>query len=260
MHKDRFLTRLSSGAFVAVVATGGVLFINGVSDATPPVGVRQVMATSTSTTTTLSSSVSSVTQGEEVTLTATVTPSAAAGMVQFKNGVDNLGNSVTVKDGTAMATISTSTLTPGTHSLTAVFTPSDPATYSSSTSTAVSLDVKAPTGATTTTPQATVLTQSTASIELLSLFEIELAAKLTEAATGEPLVGRRVDFYGADQELCQASTDVYGWARCSEAENFGPQTAKEILTGYDAVFSGDGEYGPSTQHASATIGTGRPKP
>lgn len=258
MHKDRFLTRLSSGAFVVVVATGGVLFINGVSDATPPVGVRQVMATSTSTTT-LSSSVSSVTQGEEVTLTATVTPSAA-GTVQFKDGVDNLVNSVTVKDGIAMATISTSTLAPGTHSLTAVFTPSDPATYSSSTSAAVSLDVKAPTGATTTTPQATVLTQSTASIELLSLFEVELAAKLTEAATGEPLVGRRVDFYGADQELCQASTDVYGWARCSQAENFGPQAAKEILTGYDAVFSGDREYGPSTQHASATIGTGRPKP
>lgn len=256
MHKDGFLTRLSSGAFVVAVVAGGVLFIHGVSDATPPISVSQVMAT---TTTKLAPSASSVTQGEEVTLTATVTPSAAAGNVQFKDGDANLGNPVPVENGIARTTISTSTLTPGTHLLTAAFTPSDVATYSSSTSMPVSLEVRAPNGA-TTTPQDTILSQSTGSIELLSLSEVELSAKLTDATTGEPVVGRRVDFSGAGKELCQASTDIHGFARCSGTENFGLQTVREVVSGFDAVFSGDKEFAPSHQHASATIGTGDPQP
>ncbi|MEU1230839.1 Ig-like domain-containing protein [Streptomyces sp. NPDC005828] len=78
--------------------------------------------------------------GSPVTLTATVTPSGAAGTVQFKDGSADLGTPVTVNGGTA--TLTTSNLTAGTHALTAVFTPAN-ASYNGSTSTAVSYEVKA---------------------------------------------------------------------------------------------------------------------
>jgi Bacterial Ig-like domain (group 3) len=196
-----------------------------------------------------------------VTLTATITPTAAAGTVQFKDGTADLGNRP-VSNGTA--SISTSMLAVGSHQLTAVFTPTNPAAYARSTSPAVTVVVTAPTAAATgpqmISPRETILTQSTGSMDLLPLPKVDFAAKLTDAATGEPVVARRIDFYGGGQELCQAPTDRYGCARCSAAENFGTQTANEIVAGYDAVFSGDREYDSSQQHASATIGTNHSKP
>ncbi|MEU8619750.1 Ig-like domain repeat protein [Streptomyces sp. NPDC048623] len=77
--------------------------------------------------------------GSPVTLTATVTPSGAAGTVQFKDGSADFGTPVTVNGGTA--TLTTSNLTAGTHALTAVFTP-DSASYNGSTSAAVSYEIK----------------------------------------------------------------------------------------------------------------------
>ncbi|MGH3693136.1 MAG: Ig-like domain-containing protein [Pseudonocardiaceae bacterium] len=69
-----------------------------------------------------------------VTLTASVTPSVAAGSVQFKDGATDLGIPVTVSNGTASAT--TSTLSGGSHLLTAVFGPdpkaADPAAFGAS--------------------------------------------------------------------------------------------------------------------------------
>jgi hypothetical protein len=59
--------------------------------------------------------------GSSVTLTATVTPTAATGSVQFKDGGANLGAPVAVSGGTAV--LVTSALTVGAHSLTAQFTP-----------------------------------------------------------------------------------------------------------------------------------------
>jgi hypothetical protein len=53
-------------------------------------------------------------------LTATITPSTAAGSVQFTNGTTPLGNPVRVAGGTASIT---PTLPVGIHLLTAVFTP-----------------------------------------------------------------------------------------------------------------------------------------
>jgi hypothetical protein len=81
-----------------------------------------------------------VAQGFPVTLTATITPSTAAGTVQFKDGTTDIGPSVMVSNnGTASGY--TSLLAPGSHQLTAVFTPADPATFSMSTSPAVPLTV-----------------------------------------------------------------------------------------------------------------------
>lgn len=256
MRQNGFLIWLSSGAFVATVAAGAALLTEGVSNAIPPTSLRQVMATSTPTVT-LSPSASSVYQGELVTLTATISP-ATAGDVQFRDGSTNLGDPVPVNNGTAMAILQTSMLTVSTHLLTAVFTPTT-AGSSSTTSTAVPLEVRAPSGA-TTTRQATILTQSKGSIDAVPPPDVELAATLTQATTGQAVTGRTIKFYGGDQLLCQATTDATGLAQCSGAENLGTQTAKEVVAGYDAVFTGDAEYGPSSQHTSATVGTAPPKP
>lgn len=87
-------------------------------------------------------------EGTVQTLTATVSPSAAAGLVQFKDRTNHIGSPVPVSNGTARAT---ATLAVGTHSLTAVFTSTNPSMFASSTSAAVSYVVNAPTGAMATT-------------------------------------------------------------------------------------------------------------
>ena len=80
------------------------------------------------------------TVGSAVTLTATVAPGTAAGSVGFGDGSTSLGT-VPVKSG--KATLTTTTLALGDHSLTASFTPTDSAKYTSSTSAAVSLTLVA---------------------------------------------------------------------------------------------------------------------
>jgi hypothetical protein len=74
-----------------------------------------------------------------VLLKATVVPDSAAGMVQFQDGSTALGAPVPVVGGSAI--LLTSALTPGTHSLTAVFTPANPAAYGPSMSSAVPVTV-----------------------------------------------------------------------------------------------------------------------
>ncbi len=114
------------------------------SKSTSPVVVFMVTAppsTGPMTTNTVltTSSASPVTQGSPVTLIATVTPPAAAGTVQFKDGATNLGDPVTVSNGTASETTLISTV--GSRTLTAEFTPANPAMFSSSTSAPLMLTV-----------------------------------------------------------------------------------------------------------------------
>jgi len=77
---------------------------------------------SSTTTTTVTSTPNPSASGTPVTLTATVTPPAAGtptGTVTFKDGTTVLGTAPV--DGTGKATLTTSNLTPGTHSITAVY-------------------------------------------------------------------------------------------------------------------------------------------
>ena len=67
-----------------------------------------------------------------IILRATVTPPTAVGTVEFTDGTTALGAPVPVFGGTAA--LFTPTLTPGTHSLTATFTPTDPTTFTPSSS------------------------------------------------------------------------------------------------------------------------------
>ncbi len=84
------------------------------------------------------------------TLTATVRPSSIAGTVQFKDGSSNIGGPVAVSGGTAATT---TTLAPGNHSLTAIFTPTSLSDRDASTSPVISgvVNALAVVKATTTT-------------------------------------------------------------------------------------------------------------
>lgn len=94
----------------------------------------------TATTTSLAASSTSPGNGEQITLTATVTPANAAGSVGFFDGATSLGAPVPVgTDGTATAPFSSTV--PGPHSLTAKFEPTDPNAFAESTSSPVMVTV-----------------------------------------------------------------------------------------------------------------------
>jgi Bacterial Ig-like domain (group 3) len=88
-------------------------------------------ASKQATTTTLVASPVAGVVGQTETLTATESP-AVAGSVQFMDGATNIGSPVAVSAGVATTT---STFTLGSHSLSAVFTPTDTADNSGSTGT-----------------------------------------------------------------------------------------------------------------------------
>jgi Big-like domain-containing protein len=79
----------------------------------------QIVNAAAPTTTTLTSSLNPSIVGQAVTFTATVTGNAPTGTVQFKDGVTNLGSAVPLAGGAASFT--TSSLTQGSHSITAVY-------------------------------------------------------------------------------------------------------------------------------------------
>jgi Bacterial Ig-like domain (group 3) len=113
----------------------------------------QAGTTATATTTALEvTPVSPVPVGTTETLTAMVTPTPtgqpAVGSVQFQDATVSIGSPVAVSGATATIT---TTLSSGTHSLTAVFTPTDPRSFSRSVSSPVSYVVNAATGAVATT-------------------------------------------------------------------------------------------------------------
>jgi Bacterial Ig-like domain (group 3) len=95
--------------------------------------------TGQATTSTLRVFPSSAFEGIPAVLLANVAPRRAAGTVQFMNGSSPVGDPVQVAAGVALLI---TPLPQGAHSLTAVFTPTDAATYASSTSQPVSLTVK----------------------------------------------------------------------------------------------------------------------
>lgn len=144
MRSSRFPYWHAVRACTIPLAVGAaLLLLGGVANSAPLEGPTQTAdaAAPVATTTALTvSPVSPVAQSTRVTLTATITPATAVGTVQFKDLTTNIGNPVTVSNqGTASG--STSRLAPGLHSLTAVFTPADPAAFGPSMSSALPLTV-----------------------------------------------------------------------------------------------------------------------
>ncbi|MFJ4845268.1 MULTISPECIES: Ig-like domain-containing protein [unclassified Streptomyces] len=147
------------------------------------------------TTTTLAASPAGpVVEGSAVKLTATVAPAGAAGTVRFLDGATQVGSPVNVTSGTA--SLSTSALKVGTHSLKAAFTPANSAAYGASTSAVKSFVVKIK-------PPALVT-----------------AAKVTGTARVASTVTCSVSFRGA-------STVTYAWLR--DGKTYGGKTARTLV-------------------------------
>jgi len=102
-----------------------------------------ITAPAAATTTVLAATPISTATGDEVTLTATVSPASAAGTVAFFDGSTALGSAAIADGG---ATLKTTALSAGTHQLTASFTPQDSSAYTASSSAPITVTV---TGSTT---------------------------------------------------------------------------------------------------------------
>ena len=130
-----YVANLSSNSVtpitVATNTAGTAIPVGTTPSALAITPAAQVRATSTQLSVTPASPAAA---GTAETLTATVTPASAVGSVQFLDGVTPLGSPVTVTGGSA--SLST-TLASGTHSLSAVFTPTNPAAFTASTSNTV---------------------------------------------------------------------------------------------------------------------------
>lgn len=126
---------LEGGVFaVYTVGAGGA--VNAANEAYAEFSFAEEAAAGTTTTLSISPESTAV-AGSDVSLTATVSP-AAAGTVEFFDGSTSLGTADVSSD---TASITTTALAVGDHSLTAVFTPADETAYSSSTSDAVSYTI-----------------------------------------------------------------------------------------------------------------------
>ncbi|MGH3702225.1 MAG: Ig-like domain-containing protein [Pseudonocardiaceae bacterium] len=97
-------------------------------------------STGTTTTTTVRVVPNRAFQGIPVIRLANVAPRGAAGTVQFTDATTALGALVPVRGGQAF--LITTTLTTGTHTISAVFTPTNPTALAPSTSSPVSLTVQ----------------------------------------------------------------------------------------------------------------------
>ena len=202
---------LGAGALGSVVAGCGA-------------GGSTTASSSTATTVSLGSSTTSTTVGASVTLTAMVAPSAATGSVTFYNGTTVLG-SATFSSGTA--TLSTSFSTAQTASITAVY--SGDSSYAGSTSTALTITIKAVSGTTSTTTSLSVSTTATTVGSSVTL----TAMVTSTAATGT------VTFYNGTTSLGSATLSS---GISTLATSFSSAQTASIT----AVYGGDSTYATST--------------
>ena len=163
----------------------------------------------TTTTTTLTAAPSPAAAGAPVTLTATETPKTA-GSVLFKDGSHNLGSAVDV-DSNGVATKSVSTLSVGTHHLSATFTPTS-SSFTSSTGTTTEV--------VTSTAQASAMSISAPkSVTYGSHFHV--SGTLTDAKTSKGVSGEPVSLFerpkaGKPYKLVKkVTTDAKGGASVS---------------------------------------------
>src|SRR5207249_26237 len=102
-------------------------------------GIQQFVNQGTPTSTTVSSTPNTSTFGQSVTLTGTITGSDNGGTVTFMDGSTALNPGGAPLDSQGIATFSTSALSAGTHSITAVY--SGDTNYTTSTSPAITRTV-----------------------------------------------------------------------------------------------------------------------
>jgi hypothetical protein len=216
-----------SGIALLLVTLGSV-FATGCGST-----ASSISSSTTSTTTTLTASTATPVQGASVTLTASVSPSAATGTVTFYDGTASLGTG-TLSSGTA--TLSTSFSTTGTHTITATYGGSS--AYSSSTSSSTILTVSASSSLTSTTTSLASSNYSTTSGTALTL----TATVSPSAATGT------VAFYDTT-----TSTELGTGSLSSGTATLTTSLSAVETHAVDAVYSGDSTYATSTSSAISIV-------
>jgi hypothetical protein len=161
--------------------------------------------------------------GYAATLTTTVSPSGATGMVVFYDGTSGIGN-CTVTDGSC--TFVNTFMAAGSQSLTAVY--SGDTTYISNTSSAVTLDVSNPGSTPTTT-----------ALELSEYSGYSGDAVTLTAIVNPPAATGQIDFYD-NGNLLESVVLTSGKAAWSQ---FFTQAGENDIT---AVYDGDTTYSSST--------------
>jgi len=186
-------------------------------------------APATPTTTSLAvTPASPVDFGTTVTMTATVSPSNAAGTVRFYDGATALGSAVAVSGGTA--SMMTSALASGAHSLSAKFTPTDPATFGASNSSASSLSVSAQTTTTTLTAPAGPVDHGTA-VTLTATLAPSGAAGTVQFKDGSGNLGSPVTVSGGKATLTTSTLTVASHTLTAE---FTPTDASQFTASTSA--------------------------
>lgn len=193
----------------------------------------------------MSASPSRTVYGQPVTLVATFATTAGqnpvpTGEVTFYDGTTPIGQAPLTNMGADgdQATLSVSTLSGGTHQLSAVYAGDQ--TFSGSDTIPVLVTVDQ-------APTRVAATPALASLGAGGLYAFTLSATLTRSDTASPLAGQQIKFSAGSTPLCSATTDSQGVATCAALAE-----APAILSGqgYTAAFGGSADY----QASSATGG------
>jgi hypothetical protein len=200
------------------------------------------------TTTTLASSLNPSTFGQSVTFTAAVAVASPGvgiptGTVEFKEGGTVIGTGTLATDGGAQkATFATSTLTVGTHNITASYVTST--SFAASTSTPALAQIVNPVATTLTVDPATGTYGET----------VDLKAKLTNGSTA--LSGKTITFTLNGTICGTADTDSNGEAKLAGVAltgiNAGTYSAGPT-SGVAATFAAEPTYSGSTASATLTV-------
>jgi hypothetical protein len=209
----------------SITATGGDgNFFFHTSTSAPVTQVVNAATSSTAVTTSPNPSV----VGESVTITATVTPSAATGSVEFFDGATSLGTSPLSSGSAALATAS---LALGSHSITAVY--SGDLTYPTSTSPVHSHTVNSASTSTavTTSPNPSVVGES-----------VTISASVTVNPPGAGSPSGSVEFFDGATSLGTSPLSGGSASLNTSALTVGGHSIT-------AVYSGDPSFGGSTSPA-----------
>jgi hypothetical protein len=192
------------------------------------------------TTTTLAAAPASTTYGDDVTLTATVTPDstghgAVTGTVTFRDGTTTLATVPVVSAGDGgTASFTTSALHAGSHQVTAEY--SGAATFAGSSSSARTVTVA---------KRATTMTADAALVRLLPLGLPLGQLRVTLTSSLGPVAGVPVVFGIGPNVACVSTTNASGVATCNAASQL---LALTLNNGYNAAFLGNADYLASSAH------------
>lgn len=203
----------------------------------------QVYPQAAATTATLAASPASPQNlGANVTFTATISPTAAAGSVQFKSDGSNLGSPVAVSGGTAQ--LSTTALPAGTHAITADFTPTDLGSYSGSTGGPLSYRIIGPADNTVTAVSANPSTANQGD-------NVALTASVSDSTTPATIPVGSVKFYDGGVLIPGSQTNVNGSGNAVFTTNglaVGSHSVTATFTPTDAT-----AFNPSTSSAPVSV-------